>query len=37
MLDVVYGRKIFAVGNEDLKEECTKELAWLKSLRDRIK
>lgn len=33
MLDVVYGRKIFAVGNEDLKEECTKELAWLKSLR----
>lgn len=37
MLDVVYGRKIFAVGNEDLKEECTKELAWLKSLKDRIK
>jgi len=33
MLDVVYGRKIFAVGNEDLKEECTKELAWLNSLR----
>lgn len=35
MLDVVYGRKIFAVGNEDLKEECTKELAWLKSLKQR--
>lgn len=33
MLDVVYGRKIFAVGHEDIKEECTKELAWLKSLR----
>jgi len=33
ILDVVYGRKIFAVGNESIKEECTKELSWLKSLR----
>lgn len=37
MLDVVYGHKIFAVGNEGIKEECTKELSWLKSLKDRIK
>ena len=37
MLDVVYGRKIFAVGNEDIKEECTKELSWLNSIKDRIK
>lgn len=37
MLDVVYGRKTFDVGNVSIKEECTKELAWLESLKDRIK
>ena len=33
MLDVVYGRKEFDIGNESIKEECQKELDWLKSLR----
>lgn len=31
MLDVVYGRRIFDVGNEGIKEDCAKELAWLNS------
>ncbi len=33
MLDVVNGNQKFDVGNESIKEECTKELNWLKSLR----
>ena len=33
MLDVVYGRKKFNIGNKSIKEECQKELDWLKSLR----
>lgn len=37
MLDVVNGIKKFDVGNEQIKEECTKELAWLKSLKERMK
>ena len=36
MLDVVNGVKKFDVGNESIKEECTRELAWLKSLKERI-
>ena len=35
MLDVVNGVKKFDVGNNSIKEECTKELNWLKSLKDR--
>ena len=30
MLDVVNGIKPFSVGNEQIREECTKELNWLK-------
>lgn len=37
MLDVVNGVKPFNVGNESIKEECTKELNWLKSLRPQPK
>ena len=33
MLDVVNGIKKFDVGNESIKEECTRELNWLKSLK----
>ena len=33
MLDVVNGIKKFNVGNISIKEECTRELNWLKSLR----
>lgn len=36
MLDVVNGIKKFDVGNESIKEECTKELNWLKSLKGRV-
>jgi hypothetical protein len=36
MLDVVNGIKKFNVGNISIKEECTRELNWLKSLKDRI-
>lgn len=35
MLDVVNGVKTFDVGNESIKEKCTKELNWLKSLKAR--
>jgi hypothetical protein len=36
MLDVVNGIKKFNVGNISIKEECTRELNWLKSLKDRV-
>ena len=36
MLDVVNGIKKFDVGNISIKEECTRELNWLKSLKDRV-
>ena len=36
MLDVVNGIKKFNVGNISIKEECTRELNWLKSLKGRV-
>lgn len=36
MLDVVNGIKKFDVGNILIKEECTRELNWLKFLKDRL-
>ena len=36
MLDVVNGIKKFDVGNISIKEECARELNWLKSFKDRI-
>ena len=36
MIDVVNGIKKFDVGNSSIEEECTRELAWLKSLKDRV-
>lgn len=36
MLDVVNGIKKFDVGNISIKEECTRELNWLKSLKNRV-
>lgn len=36
MLDVVNGIKKFDVGNASIKEDCTRELNWLKYLKDRV-
>lgn len=36
LLDVVNGIKKFDVGNISIKEECVRELNWLKSLKDRV-
>ena len=36
MLDVVNGIKKFNVGNISIKEECTRELNWLKSLKNKV-
>lgn len=35
MLDVVNGTKKFDVGNLSIKKECTRELNWLKSFKER--